>query len=238
MYQDVAELRAFYARPLGAGVRRFIGHRIRARWRNLAGKTVVGLGYAAPYLGSYGEEAIRLGAFMPASQGGLVWPRQGESRSVLVDELRLPLPDASIDRLLAVHCLEGAEHTRKMLREIWRVLAPEGRLLLIVPNRRSVWARVESTPFGHGRPYSRRQVERILTATLFTPNDWSWALHVPPVERVMVSRTAVAIERMGARFWPALGGIIIVEASKELVSPVVTGQRARALGGLVTVRTP
>ncbi len=236
MYLDVAELRAFYSRPLGQTVRRLIGHRIRARWRHAHNQTLIGLGYAAPYLGAYRDQAARFAAMMPAAQGALVWPREGPTHCVLVDETTLPLADNSVDRLLAVHCLEGADGTRQLLREMWRILTPEGRLLLIVPNRRSVWARIDSTPFGHGRPYSRGQLERLLGDAMFSPVDWGWALHVPPVDRHIVLNSAIAFERLGARVWPGIAGIIIVEASKELVAPTLSGQRARALGGLVTVR--
>ncbi len=236
MYQDVAELRAFYARPLGQAVRRLLGHRIRARWRNVSGQTLFGLGYAAPYIGAYRREAASLGALMPAAQGALVWPREGDSLSVLVDEMHLPLPDNSVDKLLAVHCLENAEQTRHVLREMWRILTPEGQLLLIVPNRRSMWARFDSTPFGHGRPYSRSQLARLLREAMFAPNDWSWALHVPPLESKVVLRSAIAFERVGARVWPGFGGIIMVEAGKQLIAPTLTGHRVRAPGGLVTIR--
>ncbi|MAI46199.1 MAG: methyltransferase domain-containing protein [Hyphomicrobiaceae bacterium TMED74] len=236
MYQDVAELRAFYSRPLGHAVRRLLGHRIRARWRNVQGQTVIGLGFAAPYLGTYRDEAARIGAVMPASQGALAWPREGNVRCALVDEINLPLPDNSVDRLLGVHCLEGSESTRRMLREMWRILSPDGRLLLIVPNRSSVWARADKTPFGHGRPYSKGQLENILAEAMFTPEHWSWALHVPPMEHNLVLKSIVTIERLGARIWPAIGGIILVEARKELIAPSIQGQRARAVRGLVTVR--
>ena len=237
MYQDVAELRAFYSRPLGHAVRRLLGHRIRARWRNVRGQTLMGLGFATPYLGTYRDEAARLGALMPASQGALVWPRDGNVRCALVDELNLPLPDNSVDRLLGVHCLEGAESTRHLLREMWRILSPEGQLLLIVPNRSSVWARVDRTPFGHGRPYSKGQLERILGEAMFRPEHWSWALHVPPLEHNIILKSVVAIERLGSRVWPSIGGIILVEARKELSAPGISGQRAKALRGLVTVRS-
>jgi len=106
MYVDVTELRDFYARPLGGVVRRLIGHRIRAKWRNVSGRTVIGLGFASPYLGPYQGEALRLGAFMPAAQGALVWPRSGLTQSALVDDEALPLRDESVDFLLAAHCLD------------------------------------------------------------------------------------------------------------------------------------
>ena len=236
MYQDVAELRAFYSRPLGHAVRRLLGHRIRARWRNVQGQTVIGLGFAVPYLGTYRDEAARISAFMPASQGALAWPREGNVRCALVDEINLPLPDNSVDRLLVVHCLEGSESTRRMLREMWRILSPDGRLLLIVPNRGSVWARSDKTPFGCGRPYSKSQLENILAEAMFTPEHWSWALHVPPMEHNLILKSIVTIERLGARVWPAIGGIILVEARKELIAPSIQGQSAQAVRGLVTVR--
>src|SRR5919106_673044 len=168
MNLDIVELRDFYARPLGIVVRRLLAHRIRARWRHVAGETLMGMGFATPYLGAFRGEASRTGALMPVSQGALVWPAVGPKMSVLVDEEHLPVPDNCVNRLLTVHCLETAERVRPVLREMWRVLTPEGRLLLIVPNRRSVWARLDTTPFGHGRPYSRSQLQQLLADALLT----------------------------------------------------------------------
>lgn len=237
----MSELRDFYARPLGQTVRRLLAHRIRARWRRIDGGTLIGLGFTTPYLGAFRQEAGRIGALMPAEQGALVWPKadKGNCQSVLVDEHRLPLPDNTVDNLLVIHCLETVEGVRPLLREMWRVMAPEGRLLMIVPNRRGVWARLDATPFGHGRPFSRSQLERMLTEALITPIDVSWALHMPPVERAMVLRSATTCERVGARFARGLGGVVIVEARKELIAPprgTLVKAGIRNLGGLITVR--
>jgi len=235
MNSDVAELREFYARPLGLMVRRLLAHRIRARWRKLQQETLIGLGFTTPYLGTFRGEALRIGALMPAAQGALVWPDTGPKMSVLVEEEQLPLPDNSVDRLLAVHCLETADRPRALLREIWRVLSPQGRLMMVVPNRRGVWARLDRTPFGQGRPYSRSQLEQLLSEAMFSPFDWSAALYVPPLESRIVLRWATAFERIGARLSPGFGGVIIVEARKELVAPVGKRARARVLGRLVTM---
>lgn len=236
MHPDVVELRNFYARPLGGMVRRLLGHRIRARWRRVHGATLMGLGFATPYLGAFRGEASRLGALMPASQGALLWPSSGNVHTVLVEEESLPLPDATVDNLLAVHCLEASEQARTLLREIWRVLKPEGRLLTVVPNRRGVWARLDTTPFGQGRPYSRAQLAGLLSDALFTPVDWGAALYLPPVDRPLVLRSAMAMERLGARAWPAFAGVIIVEAKKELVAPIGKVSRARVLRELIPAR--
>ncbi len=234
MHLDVTDLKAFYLTPLGQLVRRLLLHRLRARWRQLEGQTVIGLGFATPYLGALRGEALRVGALMPAEQGVLVWPTEGARQTALVEENHLPLADNAVDRLLAIHCLEVAERVRPLLREIWRVLAPQGRLLVIVPNRTSVWARVDRTPFGQGLPFSRHQLERLLIEAMFTPTEFANALHVPPLERKMLIRSATAFERIGARLSPGLGGVIIAEAKKELVAPIGKPLKARArLRGLV-----
>lgn len=225
---DVAELRQFYATPLGAIARRIVANRVRGRWRRTERLTIVGLGYASPFLGSFQGQSHAVGAFMPASQGALVWPQTGRSRTVMVEEDQLPLADNSIDRLLVAHLLESAGgRAPALLREMWRVLKPEGRIMLIVPNRRGLWARRDITPFGHGQPYSRGQLERLLVAAMFAPLDWSGALHVPPVDKRLFVRSATAFERIGNRFWPSFAGVLMVEARKEMVAPLVEAVPAR-----------
>lgn len=216
MQHDVVGLRDFYSRPLGGIVRRLLTQRIRTRWRSARGRELVGLGFAVPYIGMFRDDAARLAALMPAHQGALVWPHSGNVLSVLVDEVMLPLPDSSVDLLLCVHCLEVAESTGAMLREIWRVLAPGGRVLLVVPNRRSIWSQLDTTPFGQGRPYSRGQIARLLRDALFTPVEWVHALYVPPFNWPLLLRWAIAWERMGAILWPAFSGVILVEATKQV----------------------
>jgi SAM-dependent methyltransferase len=238
MQPDVGDLKAFYATALGQAVRRLLTHRIRARWRGLGGETLIGLGYAVPYLGAFRGEARRIGALMPEAQGALVWPKSAPTQCVLVQEDRLPLADGSVDRLLAVHCLEMAERVRPLLREIWRVLSPEGRLMLVVPNRRGVWARLDNTPFGHGRPYSRRQLDALLTEAMFTPLDLGGALFMPPVDRRVLLRSATAWERVGAMVSPAFSGVVIAEARKELVAPIGKVSKVRSLRGLVPAAGP
>lgn len=232
---DVSDLRDFYATPLGHAVRRLISGRIRTRWRRLGGGTLIGLGYATPYLGQFRGEADRIGALMPATQGALVWPAEGPKLSALVEDEELPLPDNSVDRLIVAHGLELTGRVRPYLRELWRVLTPEGRLIMIVPNRRGIWARTEMTPFGYGHPYSRSQLEKLLGDALFSPVDWSQALYMPPFGRNALLRTAVAWERVGSRLTPGFAGVVIVEAAKELTAPVAKPKRLRPLAVLAPI---
>lgn len=228
MHADVTELRDFYATPLGQAVRRLVMPRIRSRWTSVRGETIVGLGFATPYLGSFRRDGARVAALMPAGQGAIVWPKEGGVLTALAEEDQLPLGDACVDKLLAVHCLEGAERVRPLLREMWRVLAPNGSLIMVVPNRRGLWAQLDTTPFGQGRPYSRRQLVQLLEGAMFTPVDVLPALFMPPFDHRLIVRSSVALERLGARLAPAFSGIVVVEARKELVAIVGKSARVRS----------
>jgi SAM-dependent methyltransferase len=217
---DVNELRSFYASPLGDVARRLIGRVLRARWDNCAGLSLMGLGFAAPYLDRFREEAMRALAFMPAEQGVVNWPASGRSSSALVESVMLPLPDASIDRILVVHALETGEHPNALLEEVWRVLTPGGRAIFVIPSRRGVWARVDGTPFGFGRPYSKGQLRELMRETLFSPVYWGEALYAPPFQRGVFLNWATAFERIGAALGLPFAGVYIVEATKQLYRPI------------------
>lgn len=220
MSLDVVDLRSFYSTPLGRVSRRLVGRLIRERWENCAGDSMLGVGYATPYLTSFREEAVRVLAFMPAEQGVVNWPESGCSATALAETTMMPLPDACIDRVLIAHALETLEHPRDLLAEIWRILTPGGRLIVIAPNRRGLWARIDTTPFGYGQPYSRGQLRDLLRETLFSPIYWTDALYVPPFAHPFLLRLAPAFERLGGRLMLPGAGVHFVEATKQLYRPV------------------
>ena len=189
----------------------------------------MGVGYATPYLGPLREEAVRVLAFMPAEQGVVNWPPHGASASALVESTMMPLPDSCIDRVLVVHALETLEHPRDVLSEIWRILTPGGRMIVVAPNRRGLWARVDTTPFGQGQPFSKSQLRELLRETLFSPLHWSEALYVPPFARPYLLRAAPAFEAVGARLGLPGAGLHLVEATKQLYRPVTARRSARRL---------
>lgn len=231
MWSDVVDLREFYARRLGRTAQRFVRRRLRALWPDVTGQRVLGLGFATPYLGVFRGEAERVIAAMPAGQGVLHWPVGERGLTMLTDETELPLPDLSMDRVLIVHALEYAEQVRPLLREVWRVLADSGRLIIVVPNRRGLWARFESTPLGYGRPYSRQQMNRLLRENMFMPLETSRALFMPPADYGILNSSAPAWERLGSKLFPAAGGVNITEAVKQMYAqPALTEtKRKRAL---------
>lgn len=225
MHTDIVDLRSFYTSPLGRLAEHSITMALSSIWANVPNERLVGLGYALPWLERFGTDAERVFAFMPATQGAVVWPPNAPTATALVFDEELPLVDASIDRMLMVHSLEHAENPRETLNEIWRVLSPAGRVVIVVPNRRGVWARFEHTPFGTGRPYSRSQLAELLRETNFTPAAWSDALFFPPSRRRFMMRLHNLMESAGRKLWPIFSGVIVVEAQKRLYQGVPVAQR-------------
>jgi SAM-dependent methyltransferase len=213
MRRDVLDLREFYAGPLGAAAREMVSRKVAEAWGGLAGLDVLALGYATPFLEPLAAGARRTIAAMPAQQGVEAWPLGAPNAATLVDEAALPFPSAFFDRVLAVHALEEADSPLAVMSEIGRVLAPSGRLILVVAARHGLWANAEQSPFGHGRPFSRRQLEALVREAELEPAGWTRALYAPPL--TWAARWAEGFEQAGARLWSPLAGLILMEAQKQ-----------------------
>jgi SAM-dependent methyltransferase len=225
---DVTDLRGFYASPLGLVARALVGRVLDRFWGPLSGLRVLGLGYATPYLGAVRGLAERTLAFMPACQGVVNWPATGLSASALADPLMMPLPEGSIDRILVVHALETVESPTELLYEVSRILTPGGRVIVVAPNRRGLWARMDTTPFGQGQPFSRSQLRNLMRDTLLSPEGWAETLYVPPLRSRVLLRTALAWERVGVGFSLPFAGLHVVEATKQLYRAVPVRRKQRA----------
>ena len=223
MYDDVAEFRGFYQTSLGRCVSHLIWGQIGTFWQGGSSIASACLGYGLPFVDKMASPLV----FMPARRGGVVWPLNSSVRSSVVEPDFLPLPDVYLDRLLLAHALEFEHDPGRVLDECWRVLDGAGRLLVIVPNRSGLWARAERSPFGHGRPFSGRQLWRLLKFHGFEPRQTSRAVFIPPLSGQLFRRFAPAIESIGRRLWPAVGGVLLVEADKILYAASTKRQKLR-----------
>ncbi len=229
MHLDVVELRDFYLTPLGRIARKIIAHEIRATWPSASADRVVGVGHTTPYLRPFLGEAERVVAVMPAAEGVLHWPPEGPNLTCLGFEDTLPLPDNSVDKLLLVHLLEVTRDPAALLREVWRVLMPTGKVLVVVPYRTGAWARAEDTPFGLGRPFSRMQLQMLLEGASLEVAATRRFLYVPPSRRRFILGSTRAWEKIGGAVLPRFAGLLAMEAQKNITRGIHVNQKSRSL---------
>jgi SAM-dependent methyltransferase len=227
MRTDILDFHEFYRAPLGQMARDFVAGRLTEAWGTGAGLSIAGFGFANPYLELFAEARARY-ALAPGGQGVIRWPPNGANAASLVGEHDWPIPDASLDRVLIVHGLEEAPAPQRLMREVWRVLKDDGRLIIISSHRRGLWSVIDTTPFAAGRPYLKRRLQELLTDAMFRPTAWSTALFFPPFRSRLLLQAAKAWERAGATLWPGFGGVLMVEAAKDMLSPIGLVRQAEA----------
>ncbi|MEE9452938.1 MAG: methyltransferase domain-containing protein [Paracoccaceae bacterium] len=227
MHLDVIDLRAFYYRTsLGRSAQRALQEALRGLWPETQGQVVAGFGFAAPFLRPFLHNSARVLNLMPGQQGVMHWPPGETNLSVLIEEYNWPVPAGFIDRLVIGHGLETCGHPDALLNEIWRVLAPGGQVVFIVPNRSGLWARSEATPFGYGRPYSLSQLETQLRKHRFQPERHVSALYGAPSQKRYWLKSARLWEVIGKRLETRMAaGALLVEASKQIYAKPNNGLR-------------
>jgi len=211
MRRSIDELRSFYGDPKGALVRRILAAQLELAWGTADNCDVLGIGYATPWLGAF-TGARRVIAAMPGGQGAEAWVAAARNRTVLVDDRALPFASGLFDRILLVHALEEADDAQALLNEASRLLSPSGRIIIVSAARGGLWARTETTPFGHGRPFSRRQMENLIRGSGLEPRAWSQALYVPPWRALLPF--SEGIEQFGRILFPGTAGLILMEAGR------------------------
>lgn len=202
-------------------------HELSALWPDMAGLSTLGIGYAAPCFERWRQTGKCI-EVSPAPMGAECQMMASPPLTCIAETESLPFADLSFDRVLLIHGLEQADNARRTLREAWRVLKDDGKLIVVLPNRRGVWAYAESTPFGHGQPYSERQLSRLLSSLFFKVERQKTALYALPLNVGLMVRFFWLTERYGPFLVPHFAGLVIAEASKTLYGVKPAGRRASA----------
>lgn len=226
MNRDVKTLIQFYRSPLGGMMRRYLRTYILKQVGDVTGKRVLALGFSTPYMRQLLPKAERIISAMPARQGASVWPREGPSTTILCDPMELPLTDASIDVIVAVHSFEFAADAEELMLELWRVAAPDALLVVVVPRRNGLWAARDNTPLGHGHPYSVGQLDHLLRSHSFKPISMQHALFLLPFQHRLSLKFSGMFERVGRLTGPALSGAIVAGARKQLFPAIARRKKA------------
>lgn len=231
MRQDIVSIRRFYETSLGKAAAQRIGVKLSDLWGdNIKSLSVLGLGYTQPVLDAMGDGPHRRISAVPRECGIGEWkPTVRGNAHVSVDELRLPFADGQFERVVVLHGLEECADPRAFLREIWRVASPEGRVVLIAPNRAGIWSRATRTPFGHGRPWSRPQLIELLSNGMFQVTASAHILYMPPINSALITSAAESWDTVGRWTLPGFGGVVMVEAVKRLFARPGSGLKSPSL---------
>lgn len=232
-FPDVVALKQFYANPVGILAQRFMMRGLAKLWPDIisglpSGERMLVVGYGAPFIPAQEKHGNITVMCMPAMQGALYWPPTSENRVTLGDEERLPFAAGTFNRVLIIHALEHGASPGALLREAWRVLAPAGRIIAVVPNRLGWWSHAANSPFGYGRPFSIGQLRDLLDASGLTYLRYESALFAPPASARWLAVCAPALETFGCFSMPRFGGVLLVEAEKQLYTMLRQPVRARA----------
>ena len=144
----------------------------------------------------------------------------------------LPFPNASIDLVVMPHALELARDPHQTLREVERVLVPEGRVVIAGFNPASLWGLRQRAGhvkrgmgFGRGQslylPSARESIGywrlrdwlRLLSFEVESGRFGCWR---PPLKSDLWLDRFEWMDRVGDRWWPVLGGVYFLVAVKRV----------------------
>ena len=135
---------------------------------------------------------------------------------------RLPIASQSLDLVALPHLLEFSLHPHQLLREVERVLRPEGRLLIAGFNPFSLWglrrvfsSRDASSPW-HGRFIHLARLKDWLALLGFEIAGGRMACYAPPINHAAWIARFSFLEAAGDRWWALGGGVYLIHAVKRV----------------------
>jgi SAM-dependent methyltransferase len=165
------------------------------------------------------------------------------------DPLQLPLASQSVDLVVLPHVLEFHPHPHEVLREVERVLMPEGHVVISGFNTASLWRMRQIFSFDKNSPWDAKfigllRLREWLRLLGFELNGGMFGCYAPPFRQNRWLERFAFMEKAGARWWPIAGGIYVVRAVKRVqgmrvVTPAWRRERARRRGATapITQRT-
>lgn len=144
---------------------------------------------------------------------------QGVDAALMADFRDLPIESNSVDLMLLPHTLDFSGHPHQIVREVARVLRPEGHVVIAGFNPLSLWGLRRRA--GGDFPWNGRFIH------LPRVKDWfalvgleivagSMACYAPPCsEQKWLDRFAF-MEKAGDRWWPIAGGVFFLQAVKRV----------------------
>ncbi len=173
----------------------------------------------------------------------------GAGAEVKGDPHHLPFATSSLDLVVLPHILEFAAHPHQVLREVERVLVPEGQVVVAGFNPFSLWGARRRLAGGAGSPpwlgryLSVPRLRDWFALLGFETRGGAFGCYAPPVEQEKWLQRWRFMDAAGDRWWPVMGGVYVVQAIKRqhgmrLVMPKWRDRMARAKALALVPRNP
>jgi SAM-dependent methyltransferase len=197
-----------------------------------------------PQINTLVENRMPLHAILVHSNDSKDYAARFDWHVIEGSSVELPFASESIDLISLPHVLEFAADPHQILREVDRVLRPEGRLVISGFNPASLWGARQYLSRLVGSPYLPRDGQFI---SLIRVKDWLQLLNYSldrghfgcykfPLKRESSMGQMNFIESMGNRWWPIFGAVFLVSAIKRHKGMKLIGQiqnaRIQTLGQL------
>jgi SAM-dependent methyltransferase len=238
----LAGLQNWYRSPLGTEVAALESDCVQRLLNDTFGYYLVQIGATESFRDAMASSRIRHRILVPCER-----PSGGVSSEIVGLPSQLPLAADSIDAMLLPHTLDFWPEPRAVLREVERVLIPEGRVIIMGFNALSAWGlwslmrgRAKQMPWcGHFR--TAYQIEDWLSVLGFDVETREHIMFRPPFRRALGPGFA-SFDTLGRRLWPILGGVYLIRAVKRVATltplrPSWTGRRSLLHGGAVEPTT-
>lgn len=148
---------------------------------------------------------------------------------VVADEKELPFVPSSIDMAVIVHLLSFIEQPEHLLQQLYHALAPEGCLVVLGFNAKSVWGAARRFRKDRGYPwvgqfYSVQKVCNWLKKSGFSIEVKKTLCFRPPFNEAAAWRQWLFLETLGPLVCPHWGGVYLIVARKRYSTRTPIGQ--------------
>lgn len=186
----------FYKNDQGIKFYKNINNSIKELWPDITNENIIIIGYGSPYIDSFNKNnnVITINCF---------------------DSFSFPVEYA--DRVILVHAIEYNEQPSLLLREIWRIIKTNGKLLVIAPNKHGQFYNSKDPIFNHANFFTVNKLISMLDDSLFEPLRIRATLFSSYNFNESFPNVAKFFDNICDKWLVLFGGILLVEGEKKLV---------------------
>ena len=183
-------------------------------------------GYINPVvMDTFGFYAIQMGNFdidfLDHSRIPNKFSLNSNHADLMASTEALPFVEASVDLIIAPHILEQMAEPYELLKEIHRVLMPEGRLIISGFNPMSLWGIKRLLSFDIDYPWNTKfiplsKIKEWLPIIGLEMVEGRMGCYVPPIQQSSWLKKLHTMEKLGDRWWPMLGGFYFLVIQKRV----------------------